>query len=404
MRLKRILLLYLVVLLFGCSEEKVATSFDLTQDDPMSVFDMFSDVSLIRLETTAESMIRDIWKVIYHNSHYYVLDRMSQQVFCFDEKGRFEFKISAQGKGPGEYHNINSIGVDSYNDRLILLDPVMQRVLLFDLNGNFIETHSIPTEMTMGYLQVFALNDSILLLTSITNEQLVFYSTTEKKVVHKDFPGRHKRGIGAFSPVFNAIQFNRQTYVLPTLSQELFDVTEINPEPYFSWDFGAHNNSRQQVGQFLDDNEISPPYTLSLVSHAEAVGEGRALNHHIIGVYETDRFRIAFLEFSDDFKHLVYDKHAGKQHVFVNFREGIILPYENVQQDRAIAQYTYRYRYTEEIIKSRQTVFPNSPDSHYTRNRRTYTPELLSEEDREYIANYDPMHENPYLVVYKFKK
>ncbi len=165
----RIFMLITTLLFLGCSEEKAATSFDLTQDNPISVFDMFSEVSLIRLETTPESMIRDIWKVIYHKSHYYVLDRFSQQVFCFDEEGDFVFKISAQGKGPGEYHDINSIGVDTYNDRLILLDPVMQRVLLFDMNGNFIETHSIPTEMTMGYLQVFALNDSILLFTSITN-------------------------------------------------------------------------------------------------------------------------------------------------------------------------------------------------------------------------------------------
>ncbi len=404
MKLKKALLLYATLLLFGCSEEKAATSFDLTQDNPISVFDMFSDVSFIRLETTPESMIKDIRSVVYHDSNYYVFDRQSQQVFCFDEEGGFVFKISAQGKGPGEYHLVESICIDKFNSRLILLDPVMQRVLLFDMNGNFIETHSIPTEMTMGYFRIFALSDSILLLISSNNEQLVFYSTNEKIVVHKDFPRVYRRGIGAFAPTYNTYQLNQRTYVLPTLSQELFDITEINPEPYYSWDFGGHNNSRQQIDQLKADNENRPPHIPNLVSHAEAVGEGRKLNHHIIGAYETDRFRIAFLEFSDDFKHVVYDKHTGKQHVFVNFKEGIILPYQNIQQDRAIAHYTNGYRYTEEGIKRRKAVFPNTPDSHYTRNRRTYTPELLSEEDREYVANYDPMAENPYLVVYKFKE
>ncbi len=231
----------------------------------------------------------------------------------------------------------------------------------------------------------------------------MYYSLKDSRVIEKHFTVRDRRATGPFSALGNVYQYNGRTYYLPELSQELFDVTEINPELYFTWDFGAQNNSKQQVDQLITDNKARTR-NLAYVSHAEAVGEGRTLNHHIVGVYETARFRIAFLEFSDDFMHVVYDKHTGEQHVFVNFKEGNILPYENIQQDRAIAQYTYRFRYAETDIKRMKAVFPNIPDSYYMRNRRIYTPDLLSEEEREYIANYDPMVENPYLVVYKFKK
>ena len=86
------------IVLLSCNTTDQSSSIDLTENQSVSVFDVFSEVQVIKLETTEDNLITDIRRIEYFNSRYYILDERSQQIFCFDEEGNFVFKINSQGR------------------------------------------------------------------------------------------------------------------------------------------------------------------------------------------------------------------------------------------------------------------------------------------------------------------
>jgi len=71
----------------------------------------------------------------------------------------------------------------------------------------------------------------------------------------------------------------------------------------------------------------------------QAVGKSKILNHHIVKSFENNRFRIAAVEFDNDYKFVVIDKTNNQTVVFNSFREGIRFPYEHIQSEKVIAFY-----------------------------------------------------------------
>lgn len=385
-------LLYLcigVFSFFSCqlADEKGYVNLNLTQEP--SVLDFFSDIKLVQLESKDDNLIGVISKVVYFKDRFYILDRLTQQFFCFDERGKLKYKISASGKGPGEYNFITDFTIDPKGERIFILDPVVQRVLLFCLEGNHLATFSIPTEKGMGFNKVFALNDSIILVTSITNNQLVFFDLNQQKVVEKKFEFPIEGPLDAFSPRQNVYQHNGRTFVLPYMGSDVYDVTEINPIPHFRWDFGPANNSKEQIESLI--SKIGSRQR-DITFYHEEVGKGKILNHHIVEVYETSRFKIALIEYDNNFRHVFIDKASNDSHVFDHFKEEISLIYFSVQPDVAIGFHT--------DIPERTKHIPERANRKYG----FYHPDLLNQADRQIISNHNPMTDNPYLVVYKFKE
>ena len=65
-------------------------------------------LTYIPLETTDESLLESISKVIFKNNKFYVLDshQGNQGLFVFSETGEFLRKVSGPGAGPGEYNKV----------------------------------------------------------------------------------------------------------------------------------------------------------------------------------------------------------------------------------------------------------------------------------------------------------
>ncbi len=387
-----LLLMVLCIAVFSsCSRPQAHTSIDLDADTPMSVFDLFSEVKVIPLETTPDNLISQIGQVEYFEGNYYILDGTSQQIFCFTEQGDFVFKISAKGKGPGEYHHLSGFTIDGQRKQLILMDPVVQRVHAFDLSGQHVETMAVPTEIMMGFSDVFVLNDSILMLSSVTNEYLTFYNRNDKKVAGNDY--FMKEFLQAFLPR-NEYQLNGKTYVIPPLSQQVMDVSDVIPDSSFAWCFGQNNNTQQQIDRLRKEIESMHDYRSFFQFPHEAVGQGKYLNNHIVKVGETERYRIALVEYNNDNMHVVIDKKENKTHIFSQFTENLSLFGAQLKSDRAIC--------FEKAIKD-YYVNTGHPEL-INRCYDSYLREILPEEGQRIYDNHDPMNENPFLVVYFFRE
>jgi len=388
-----IVFLFSLFLPYAC-QHRPSDSIDLTREVPMSVFDLYSRVETIQLETPPDALIGSIRKIEYYDGFYYIIDVVTQQIFCFDKDGSFIFKIDDQGKGPGEYNYISDFAIDRHNNRMIVLEPPLGRVLIFDLKGNHISTRRIDTGKVMGFNKVFPINDSILLITSITYEQLVFYCLEEDKVIHTDFEIPVPGSLNPVGPQYYVYQFNGGTYALKALSREVYDISEVEPVPYFTWCFGENNNSDGQIDRLIDE-KTQKAREGGFTWRGELVGRGKILTKYIWKLFENSRFRFALLEYDNDFRHVVIDKESDETYVFSNFTEGISLAYNNsIQSDRVIA---YETGTPERLQSNRGEEFAHRRLDHFTMD-------ILPEEDRKIVENHDEMHENPFLVVYFFKE
>ena len=393
-------LFLLFVSLISCQNHEPAGSIDLTADTPMSVFELFSEVKVVPLETNTESLITSISKVQYYQSQYYILDDRSQQIFCFNDEGDFVFKIAAQGKGPGEYNYITNFSIDEKKNKLIVPDPVVQRVHFYDLQGKHLETRTIdiPNILT----KAFPLNDSVLLIYSLINEQLVFYNMDQDIVVSALYNRDVPISLGVFNAHRYVYQLKGRTYALPSLSREVMDITDIEPVPHFNWCFGSNNNSPQQIEALLQKmrnrKNNDPVYRASM----QGVGRWKELTSHIDKVFESSRFRLALVEFDGNMKHVVIDKETNKTFVFNHFKEKVGLFRANFQPSRVIT--TSLPLFNEGFVKRLEASEPDFPIEYYYRNPPGFSIETLSADDRKIVENHDPMTDNPFLVVYTFRE
>jgi hypothetical protein len=78
------------------------------------------DIEYIPLETTKNSMIKNIDKVKIREKYIYLKNNVIE-VMCFDRKGRFINKLDKSGRGPEEYTNISDYDISSDNNTLVVL-------------------------------------------------------------------------------------------------------------------------------------------------------------------------------------------------------------------------------------------------------------------------------------------
>ena len=388
------------VVLLSCSSHDHSSSIDLTKNHSVSVFDIFSDVKAIKLETSENNLINDISRVEYYDSRYYILDERSQQIFCFDEHGQFIFKINSQGRGKGEYHYITDFAIDKNNNQMVLLDPVFQRVHYFNLEGKFLSSHNIKNEKVLGLNRVYPMPDSILLLISLTYENLLFYSLEEQKTVYADYAYDVPSTLHAFAPIDNVYFFDNQIFFLPPLSREIVDVTAMHPVPYFEWCFGKDNNTEQEINQLLREIPEMEQKQEYFIRAFQAVGKDKILKHSILKASESEKYRIAVVEYDNDFVFVFWDKKKNTTKVFRSFIEGTRLPFRFMQSDMAIAPYQPPLSPREIEYYEREGVI----DFYQQRNHLFYSSKVLSGECQKIIESHDPMTDNPFLVVYKFRE
>ena len=276
-----------------------------------------------------------------------------------------------------------------------MLSPPNQQVLVFDLDGNFRKKHTIQTENTLAFNKVFALNDSIYLLTSITDYQTLLFNTSEETIVSYDFQ------LPVFAPqlmpLHNTYQFNGRTFVNPALSREVFDVTEMHKNNHLAFDYGLLNNTERQVSLLYEAfRDLTAMGTRRL---HELIGSNGYLHHFLIKVMESNRYIVQLVAIENSIKHVVFDKVLDEIFVFASFKEDVAFNMQfDIHQDRFLIAYEYRHYRNEES----NVLFFGPWYSFY--KAPCFKDEFLSPSDAKTIENHNPMTDNPFLVVYKFKE
>ncbi len=91
------------------SEQKQSVlKIDIQRPNPVP--DILDKYHYITLETSDESLIGEIKKIVIQNDKLYVLNSQST-IKVFDDKGKFLSGIDKKGRGPGEYIEISDFQV-----------------------------------------------------------------------------------------------------------------------------------------------------------------------------------------------------------------------------------------------------------------------------------------------------
>lgn len=139
---------------------------------------------IIPLETTPENLISDITKIEFTDSLIFI--QCDNELLCFNNTGKFKYTIGNIGKGPGEFHRVNTFFIHENNKEINIIDEATQRILTYDLSGNFISDKKYPSDAFLLCASASLLKDSTLLCSNfIYNNVNTIYSLlnlhTEKR-------------------------------------------------------------------------------------------------------------------------------------------------------------------------------------------------------------------------------
>ena len=227
--------------------------------------DVFDSMRLVPLETTPESLLGIIGRIIIHKNDIYILNKQAQSILVFDGNGKFLRKIHKVGGGEGEYYQLMDFAIDNDKERLILLTDRPEALYYYDLEGTFITRESLPTY----YINILYADGKLLLVNQKsdleykvfvrdmeTGEVAQYLGITENDRIFENF------GIGSSYSGFypRAIKSNSPHIFFP-YTDTIYQLMDGTVSPKYKIDFGKQSIPK---GFFNDERSASDNYQLAM--------------------------------------------------------------------------------------------------------------------------------------------
>ena len=120
--------------------------------------DFIKEIKYIPLETSPNSMIGNIRKVIVLNEKIFVSDDKNT-LNIFDMEGRHLNTLNRAGRGPEEYLNLNSFDVGA--DGTIYISSQNQGIVFYDSHFKFIKTALPKEDRNAGFVDLMLLKEGL---------------------------------------------------------------------------------------------------------------------------------------------------------------------------------------------------------------------------------------------------
>lgn len=158
--MKKFLVLLLtgtLLLLHSCTTGKENVSANRlcvdTKGEPrnLRLSELYSDLKYIKLETSQESLISQIYKIIPFEDRLFIVDRELGKILVFGLDGKFISTIGNKGAGPEEYVGISDVAIDPSGKRIFVLDDSQRQVQVYGADGSYHER--IPIDFVAHELE-----------------------------------------------------------------------------------------------------------------------------------------------------------------------------------------------------------------------------------------------------------
>ena len=316
-------------------DENVAIKVDLKSISDNSIYDYFSKIEIIPLETTKESILNPSFlKLLVFEDYIYVGDYKNNSVCIFNKNGKFIKRVDKLGRGPGEYFSLSDYIINKTTRRLELLAP-NGNVYSYDLLGDvFYEQFSLPADILSVYSFQNITDDLYVFFSIFGDKQLIFFSKNKSSVlkvmkVKPEFLLTKTTMHFSITPFY---EFAGDVMYFEGDNGNLFsvDTTNISIKPKLQFDFGKYN---------FDYTLLSPNET-----HEYYIKYSRtASTKYVIEIFpfgETNEFIIANYKFKNAIYTLFYSKASKSVKIFSKTKEGLIFTPSRASNDSAMFFYS----------------------------------------------------------------
>jgi hypothetical protein len=357
--------------------DKSTIVVDLDSPVEASLFDYFSSIELLPLETSPDAFVKGISKIVTHQDNYYVLDMPQCIIFVFDKAGRYLFKIAKKGRGPGEYNFITDFNFNPYTGNLEILEPT-GGVKIYDSLGNFIEQKRIKYPGFRAAHYLVAIDSDTHVFHSLSApKKIIYFNLDEKKLLSEEFDEHMHFGAYSRGPY----QYKDEWYFFRPIHPVVYKVEKEQLKAAFRFDFGKYATDGR-------DATISKDKTFA--EKTEEVFD--QFSYIIQCVRHNDKYILASLfwkelgEYPGPRGNIIYDKATGKTKYISDFTEGVLF---NSTRGEAV------------IVTDEYLLMPTQ----WVDLEKRIKKEMLSPEQQaifERLVNAEE-EANPVLIKYNFK-
>lgn len=118
---------------------------------PLSLYT--DSLEIIKLDSSEDALVGK-GSVTVSKNFLGIYDYKNSSYKLFNRKGEFLHTIGAIGQGPGEYKLLYDNQIDEENNRIYLFPWTTKKVLVYDLDGNFIQDIPLPRLVHKGCFRV----------------------------------------------------------------------------------------------------------------------------------------------------------------------------------------------------------------------------------------------------------
>ncbi|WP_281820544.1 6-bladed beta-propeller [Parabacteroides goldsteinii] len=173
------ILVFLSFFIFSCSrnvtEKQISAelqpiSIKEGEIEKLTEEDVVNSIHFVRLETTEDCLIDKIEQIQRHKGCTYILDA-KENLFVFDEYGKFVRKIGQKGPGPEGYTGAHMFYIHPKKQYIAMISLATRKVVRYDLEGNYLDRLSLELKSRSLFSGNCYLMDKNTLLLECSNGQ-----------------------------------------------------------------------------------------------------------------------------------------------------------------------------------------------------------------------------------------
>lgn len=315
---------------FSCSDKKGKQSagaesipLNLDEEEEVSLFDVFSSVEVIPLETSDSVLLSpNLKRFVVHDTCFYVLSGQDNIIWQFASDGSFVQAINHYGQGPGEYTMLYDFGFNRFTGDLEMLSPVGY-LYVYDASGrHFKRSYEMDRRQVPAihsFVQLTA-DKYLLFSSSRKGKKMLWYDAQKGEIYSEQYdipsfvlfstPYHHN-----YSPFYI---WNDTVHFVQGYNGDVFVADTLGTlSPKYHFDFGKYN---------FDISDLEEKPVQYYIRHYQAIGSKHATIFATYG--ENSRYYLCAFAFRKDCFHVLIDKQLHKACCFSSFKEGVyVRPY-----------------------------------------------------------------------------
>ena len=241
---------FLLILSTSCTKTDFSdiplVSVDVSNAPACYLEDIAENIECYNLELPTDYYFGEIIDIRTHQDSLLLFhDYYTKQIHLFNAKGKYINNLNNQGRGPGEYLNIEAFTTNQATNQLTVYDHLGQKLITYTLpDFKFVKQQRIPKSlMSLTALAedlFFTISDEDEGRKSIVCDGAEIYKAKNQKFIPSDIPNASYT-ICLSHPRTLSYTDKKHYYACPYYNSIIYEISPNEPNPLMRIDFGNKN-------------------------------------------------------------------------------------------------------------------------------------------------------------------